>query len=365
MNAAGEIEGRRGSVEKIAPVVVSLEELIGSSAGVAPNGNRLYLTAAADWTLVDVGGNGSCVDLRRRARFVPVPVDGAGSRRIRPGGRAGRGLEAVRSLVHQREPGIGPHAHARIRVSIGTIEKPFSLVQSSVVQVAQSGGGVVQATVLEGDGAPAELTAVAHHTQVVGLAVDLVVTPVVQPEVVAELMHECAGLLVRGSTVVRDSWGDGPRRDRRRGEGPHRDRRIVSRHLRAARAFRAGWLGTGQVVAEEHVAEGQALRVQGFGPAGALGGGPEVRLLDGVEVRRVAEALDVLGGGAVRVDGDGRRGAGREHQLGDVSRRRVCEGGERNLLVDLDMELDAGNTVRINDRRRPESLPDALDAGHG
>src|SRR5262245_24517826 len=207
--AAGEVEGRRGPVKNVTPVIVSLQDGSGS------------VTAGADRALIEVRSDrGGLVD-GIWALFAPVPVDATAQwARIRydcPGGRRRRPcVRAERDLVRRGEGrGFGPAGP----------REPGAFIEAGLVEGDVLGRRVVQPAVQ--NGASGELAAVAHDAAIVGLAVDPVVPAVLEAQEVPELMHEGAGLLINGAHASGVA-GDRPP------EAAQRDDRIVPADFRAA-----------------------------------------------------------------------------------------------------------------------------------
>ena len=123
----------------------------------------------------------------------------------------------------------------------GEVAQCGRLVEARFAELSQLLPGVIERP---RESRLTELPAVAHDAHVVRLAVDLVVTAVQQAQVVPELVHQRAFLLIRRSHVV-------PQPAVGEEEGtpaPERDHQVVALDLGAA-----GGRAAGLVVSEERV----------------------------------------------------------------------------------------------------------------
>src|SRR5262249_21161278 len=213
-DAAREVDGGRGAVEEVAPVVVAHQY---SPCSVAAGG----------CPSVDVR-RGVSLKARILALETPVPVD------LSRVGRCQRPcVRAEHDLVGRREV-HGNGTEGRVG------SKRVELVQAGLVEDPCQRGrwkdGVRGSRVVEPpacDGTAAELARVAHDAAIVGLAIDAVPAPVPKPERVSQLMHEGPSLLVGSAPGMADTV------DGRRDEASECDDRIIPADFPAAGAVGA------------------------------------------------------------------------------------------------------------------------------
>ena len=117
-------------------------------------------------------------------------------------------------LDEERGRRIVRAAHERLvlrgRASWGEA-KAGGLVEGVLVQ-RDADGRVVEPARAVAEAQPSELERVVHDREVARLVVGVVVAPVAQPEVVAQLVHECPRLLFDGARALA-GLGGGPERD--------------------------------------------------------------------------------------------------------------------------------------------------------
>src|SRR5262249_45206454 len=174
---------------------------------------------------------------------------------------------------------------------------------------------------------PGELPRVAHHAQIIGLAVRELVAAVTEAEGVSELVHERRGLLIVVSLWMRDAISV-PQRD---DEVVPVDFRRPRGRVRATDSWSTRESGQVQEVTEDHIPESLALRVEHVHRIGvrALG---ERGVVDGLES---VEVLTWVGGSirtGVRLEGDVLVGVLR-HRDGRAG-RPALETGKRLVVRD-------------------------------